>query len=35
VSFHAPEDAIVLSALSVRLVPPTDSTQGDDAGQST
>src|SRR5690349_12609212 len=35
VSFHAPDEAIVLSAFSVRLVPPTASTQGDDAGHST
>src|SRR3954452_19733096 len=35
VSFHAPDEAIVLSAASVRLVPPTARTHGDDAGQST
>ena len=32
-SFHTPVDAIVLSALSVRFVPPTASTHGDVAGQ--
>src|SRR3954451_3150574 len=35
VSFHAPVEAIALPALSVTLVPPIASTQGDDAGQET
>src|SRR6476619_321969 len=35
VSFQAPDEAIVLSAASGRLVPPTASTHGDDAGQAT
>ena len=34
-SFQAPDEAIVLSAASVRLVPPTASTHGEDAGQET
>jgi len=35
VSFQTPLDAIVLSAFSVRFVPPTASTEGDEAGQET
>src|SRR3954453_5016930 len=35
VSFHAPDEAMLLSAARVRLVPPTARTHGDDAGQST
>ena len=34
-SFQAPDEAIALSAASVRFVPPTARTQGDDAGQET
>ena len=34
-SFHTPVDAIVLFEFSVRFVPPTASTHGDEAGQDT
>ena len=34
-SFQTPVEAIALSAFSVRFVPPTASTHGDDAGHDT
>src|SRR4051794_41845222 len=35
VSFHGPVDAMLLSSLSVRFVPPTARTQGELAGHDT